>query len=252
MRGLRLTGSRHRLPAAGFPHQTDRNGRANVSTNVQLVRSLEDVGAADIGEVGSKAATLGELKRAGFPVPEGFVLTTEALVKALDSAGLDCTARPEDVEGMSLAADIVTALDAATERLGSGPFAVRSSGVAEDLPGASYAGQYETVLNVAAKNVPEAVRHCWASTFSQRVGAYRQSKGSAVQVAMAVLILPMVQADAAGVAFSADPISGDRDTTIVDAVRGLGERLLSGHATPDEWGCTGHDCFTSVSTGERY
>jgi rifampicin phosphotransferase len=206
-----------------------------VSTNVQLVRSLEDAGAADIGEVGSKAATLGELKRAGFPVPEGFVLTTEALVKALDSAGLDSTARPEDVEGMSLAADIVTALDAATERLGSGPFAVRSSGVAEDLPGASYAGQYETVLNVVAKDVPEAVRHCWASAFSQRVGAYRQSKGSAVQVAMAVLILPMVQADAAGVAFSADPISGDRDTTIIDAVRGLGERLVSGHATPDEW-----------------
>ncbi|HZA33116.1 MAG TPA: PEP/pyruvate-binding domain-containing protein [Propionibacteriaceae bacterium] len=161
-----------------------------MSTNVQLVRSLDDVGAADIGEVGSKAATLGELKRAGFPVSEGFILTTEALAKALAGAGLDATAGPEDVEGMSLTADLVTALGAATERLGSGPFAVRSSGVAEDLPGASYAGQYETVLNVAAKDVPEAVRHCWASAFSQRVGAYRQYKGSAVQAAMAVLILP--------------------------------------------------------------
>jgi len=136
---------------------------------------------------------------------------------------------------MPLPADLSAALSAATERLGSGPFAVRSSGVDEDLPGASYAGQYETVLNVAAEDVPAAVRHCWASAFSDRVRAYRQAKGSAGQAAMAVLILPMVQADAAGVAFSADPISGDRGTAVVDAVRGLGERLVSGLASPDEW-----------------
>ena len=204
-------------------------------TDIQLVRSLDDVALEDSAQAGSKAATLAGLKRAGFPVPEGVVVTTEALAQALASAELGDAARSEDVEAMPLPADLVAMLFAATERLGNGPFAVRSSGVDEDLPEASYAGQYETVLNVAAEDVPAAVRHCWASAFSDRVGAYRQSKGSAGQGAMAVLILPMVRADAAGVAFSADPISGDRGTAVVDAVRGLGERLVSGLASPDEW-----------------
>ena len=185
--------------------------------------------------MGGKAATLAELKRAGFPVPEGVVVTTEALAQALASADVGADARSEDVEAIPLPADLGAELSAAIEQLGPGPFAVRSSGVDEDLPGASYAGLYETVLNVAAEDVPDAVRHCWASAFSQRVEAYRQSSGSAGQVAMAVLILPMVPADAAGVAFSADPISGDRGTAVVSAVRGLGERLVSGQASPDEW-----------------
>ena len=201
----------------------------------QLVRSLDDAGAEESEQSGSKAATLAELKRAGFRVPEGLVVTTEALTQALASAGLGAAAGSEDVEAMSLPADLIAALSAVTEQLGYGPFAVRSSGVDEDLAGASYAGQYETVLNVAAEDVPAAVRHCFASAFSHRVEAYRQAKGSAGQAAMAVLILPMVQADAAGVAFSADPISGDRDTAVVNAVRGLGERLVSGQASPDEW-----------------
>jgi len=201
----------------------------------QLVRSLDDAGAEDSGQSGSKAATLAELKRAGFRVPEGFVVTTEALTQALASAGLGAAASSEDIEAMSLPADLIAALSAVTEQLGPGPFAVRSSGVDEDLAGASYAGQYETVLNVAAEDVPSAVRHCLASAFSHRVEAYRQAKGRAGQAVMAVLILPMVQADAAGVAFSADPISGDRGTAVVNAVRGLGERLVSGQASPDEW-----------------
>ena len=204
-------------------------------TDIQLIRSLDDVGIDDVAQLGGKAATLAELKRAGFSVPEGVVVTTEALAQALASAGLGAAAGSEDVEAIPLPADLVAELSAAIEQLGPGPFAVRSSGVDEDLPGASYAGQYETVLNVAAEDVPAAVRHCWASAFSQRVEAYRQASGSAGQVAMAVLILPMVQADAAGVAFSADPISGDRGTAVVSAVRGLGERLVSGQVSPDEW-----------------
>ena len=111
---------------------------------------------------------------------------------------------------------------------------MRSSGVDEDLPGASYAGLYETVLNVPAEDVPAAVRHCWASAFSHRVEAYRQSKGSAGQVAMAVLILPMVQADAAGVAFSADPISGDRGTASMLSAASA-SAWAPGIASPDEW-----------------
>jgi len=140
-----------------------------------------------------------------------------------------------DVEAIPLPADLIAELSAAIERLGPGPFAVRSSGVDEDLPDASYAGQYETVLNVAGEDVPDAVRHCLASAFSHRVKAYRQSSGNTGQAAMAVLILPMVKADAAWVAFSVDPISGDRGTAVVNAVRGLGERLVSGYTSPDDW-----------------
>jgi rifampicin phosphotransferase len=158
-------------------------------TDIQLMQSLDDAGLDDGALLGGKAATLADLKRAGFPVPEGVVLTTEALAHALASAGVPADAQSEDVEGIPLPADLVAELSAAIERLGPGPFAVRSSGVEEDLPGASYAGLYETVLNVAADAVPDAVRHCWASAFSQRVEAYRQSSGSAGQVAMAVLIL---------------------------------------------------------------
>jgi rifampicin phosphotransferase len=210
-------------------------------TDIQFMRSLDDAGLDDGALLGAKAATLADLKRAGFPVPEGVVVTTEALAHALASAGVRADAQSEDVEGIPLPADLVAELSAAIEQLGPGPFAVRSSGVDEDLPGASYAGLYETVLNVAAEAVPNAVRHCWSSAFSQRVQEYRQSSGSDGPVAMAVLILPMVQADAAGVAFSADPISGDRGTVVVSAVRGLGERLVSGQASPDEWVVRGGD-----------
>jgi phosphohistidine swiveling domain-containing protein len=216
-------------------------GQAVGFTDMQLMRSLDDAGVDDGAQLGGKASTLAELKRAGFPVPEGVVVTTRALAQALASAGVGADVRSEDVEAIALPADLAAELSAAIEQLGPGPFAVRSSGVDEDLPGASYAGLYETVLNVAAEDVPDAVRHCWASAFSQRVEAYRQSSGSDGQVAMAVLILPMVQADAAGVAFSADPISGDRGTALVNAVRGLGERLVSGNASPDEWVVRGGD-----------
>jgi rifampicin phosphotransferase len=154
-----------------------QEGAAMESTSTGLVRSLDDIGLADIAQVGSKAANLGELKRAGLPVPEGVVITTEALSRALASAGLDAAASPEDVEAMALDTEFVAAVSTAIEELGGGPFAVRSSGVAEDLPGASFAGQYETVLNAETAQVPAAVRHCWASAFSRRVDTYRQSRG---------------------------------------------------------------------------
>jgi hypothetical protein len=91
------------------------------------------------------------------------------------------------------------------------------------------------VLNVPVADVAAAVRRCWASAFSGQVQTYRRSHGTAAEVAMAVLIQPMVKADAAGVAFSADPVTGERDTCVIDAVRGLGDRLVSGEASPDHW-----------------
>jgi pyruvate,water dikinase len=204
-------------------------------TSIDLVLPLDEVGSADAARVGRKAATLGALKRAGFPVPEGMVVTTEALVRTLAAAGLDAGAGPDQVEAAPLPGEVAAAVDAVAGRLGGGPLAVRSSGVDEDLPGASYAGQYESVLGVAAGDLVAAVRRCWASAFTRHVAAYRRSRGEGQGARMAVLVQPMVAAEAAGVAFSADPVTGDRDTAVVSAVRGLGDRLVAGRVSPDEW-----------------
>jgi phosphohistidine swiveling domain-containing protein len=177
------------------------------------------------GEVGVKAANLGVAMAAGFPVPDGVVLTADALGHAL-SALQDDTRVPPSLE---------RSIGEVLERLGPGPVAVRSSGIAEDLAGASYAGQYETVLGVEGLGpVAAAVRRCWASGSAARVAAYDRGRSEG-QPRMAVLIQRLVPADAAGVAFTANPVSGARDETLVSAVRGLGDRLVSGEVTPDEW-----------------
>jgi rifampicin phosphotransferase len=204
-------------------------------TGTDLVLPLDEVGSADTARVGRKAATLGELRRAGFPVPDGVVLATEALARTLAAAGLEVAASPDRVAAAALPGEITAAVAAVAGRLGGGPLAVRSSALDEDLPGASYAGQYETVLGVATGELAAAVRRCWASAFAPHAAAYRRSRGVGLQAAMAVLVQPMVAAEAAGVAFSADPITGDRGTAVVNAVRGLGDRLVTGTASPDEW-----------------
>jgi pyruvate,water dikinase len=212
-------------------------------TSTGLVLPLDEVGSADAARVGRKAATLGELRRAGFPVPDGMVLTTEALARTLAAAGLDDAAAPDQVAAAPLPGEVAAALAAVAGRLGGGPLAVRSSGVDEDLPGASYAGQYETVLGVPAGELAAAVRRCWASAFTSHVAAYRRARGAGREVAMAVLVQPLVAAEAAGVAFSADPVTGSRDTAVVNAVRGLGDRLVAGAASPDEWTVRGGEAI---------
>src|SRR5207302_4401231 len=115
-------------------------------------------------------------------------------------------------------------------------FAVRSSAIVEDLAEASFAGQYETLLNVPRTGVAAAIRACRASASAQRIAAYRDKKGlGAVPSAIAVIVQQMVDAEAAGVVFSADPVTGARDRVLVSAVKGLGDRLVSGQATADEW-----------------
>ena len=175
------------------------------------VRRLNDIGLADAPEVGGKAASLGALLADGARVPDGVVLP------------VGFGAAPPEARGAALA-DAVAAL-------GPGPFAVRSSGVAEDGAEHSFAGMYETVLDVALEDVPAAVDRCLASATAARVADYDPNDG----VAMAVLIQHMVRPTAAGVALTADPMTGDRDSSLVTAVRGLGERLVSGTASGDEW-----------------
>ena len=175
------------------------------------VRRLGEVRMADVSEVGGKAGGLGELLAAGARVPDGVVL----------SAG---------VAGIS-AEERRSLLEQAASALGGGRFAVRSSGVAEDGDERSYAGIYETVLDVPAERLEAAIERVLASARSARASEYEL----ALDRRMAVIIQRMVQPAAAGVALTADPICGDRRTCVVTAVRGTGERLVSGAALGDEW-----------------
>ena len=200
------------------------------------ILNLKDIQQGDVEYAGAKAAKLGELARAAFPVPDGFVLTTGAFDRFLIANAPGPDISPEAVSAATLPTDIAEALQAAADTLGDVSLAVRSSGTAEDLPGASFAGQYETILDVrGAEALVAAVRRVFASTFSHHATAYRAAQGQQTSGRMAVLIQCMVTADAAGVAFTANPVTGNRAETVISAVRGSGERLVSGQATPDEW-----------------
>jgi len=200
------------------------------------ILSLADISQYDVERVGVKAPHLGEMARAGFPVPNGFVLTTDAFDRYLDANALGPGISPEDMTAATLPADVAEALLAAANELGDLPLAVRSSGVAEDLPDASFAGQYETVLDVrGAEALVAAVQRVFVSAFGHRVTVYHAVQGQHARSRMAVLVQRQVEATAAGVAFTANPVTGNRAEVVISAVRGSGERLVSGQATPDEW-----------------
>lgn len=216
------------------------------------VVSLKDAGQVDPIHVGSKAARLGELMAVGFPVPEGRVLLADAFDRFMVANGINMQSPPDSVLDSKLPADVKEAIRAISVNFGDAPLAVRSSGIAEDLSGASFAGQYETILGVRGMEALEkSTLHCWASAFSPRVAAYRKAKaGSTPRISMAVLVQRLVNADSAGVAFTANPVSGDRNELVVNAVKGLGERLVSGKATPDEWVVRGSEAMCK-SAAER-
>jgi pyruvate,water dikinase len=179
--------------------------------------------------VGNKAAALSVLAAAGFPVPAGFVVTGTFL-----AAGS--------------AQRVHEGLQAAAAAAGPGPYAVRSSAAAEDLPGASFAGMYESYLNVAAADLPAAVERCFESANADRIRAYQASirtdaggqdthdgVTTGAGSGMAVLVQQMVDPVAAGVALTANPLTGDRNETMISAVPGLAEGLVSGVETGEEW-----------------
>ncbi len=200
------------------------------------VRRLDEVGSTDVGQAGGKGASLGELARAGFPVPAGFVITTDAYTDFLTANGLrDCTAEQlrQRIPQEPVPDEVGAAVRQAYDDLGAPPVAVRSSGTAEDLADASFAGQHDTYLDIRGQDaVLAAVRDCWASLWTPRAVAYRQrNHWDETGLAIAVVVQTMVDAEWAGVMFTADPVSGRRDRLVVEAVRGLGEALVSGQAS---------------------
>jgi len=205
-----------------------------------LVRPIDQATAADLSSAGGKGANLGELTRAGFPVPDGFIVTTQAYVDAARAAGVDPHDPGEAAERLRRSAvpdAIATAATEAYAALGGGPVAVRSSATAEDLPGASFAGQQDTYLNIEGDvALLDAIRRCWASLWNERAVAYRRANGvDDGSVSLAVVVQRMVPASAAGVLFTADPVTGRRRCAAIDAVAELGERLVSGAVNPDHY-----------------
>jgi rifampicin phosphotransferase len=220
-----------------------------------FVRWFHESGAEDIGVAGGKGANVAALARASLPIPQGFVVTTAAYRELIDSPPIrDAIDRLNaldlvDIEALTAAAAELRSLvksrefDAAVEAAvadamasfeGVDSFAVRSSATAEDLPSASFAGQHETFLGVTSDDVLDRIRDCMASLFTDRAVAYRTRNGIAhADAEMAVVVQPMVDAAAAGVLFTADPATGNRHISSVDASFGLGESIVAGDVTPD-------------------
>ncbi|MDX3095463.1 phosphoenolpyruvate synthase [Streptomyces sp. ME19-03-3] len=225
----------------------------------RYVLGLQEVDETQVAAVGGKGAQLGGLSRLeGVSVPDGFCVTTDAFRWILAQEPsiedrIDQLSRldPDDdreairtlgerirrsIEGIAIPDDLVAAVTGAVARLGEqDPYAVRSSATAEDLPTASFAGQHDTYLDIVG---PAAIlRHvsrCWASLFTERAVTYRARNGIDHRtVHMAVVVQRMVHPHAAGILFTADPVTGNRKVATVDAGFGLGEALVSGRVNPD-------------------
>lgn len=227
----------------------------------KYVRWFKEVDKEDIGIVGGKGANLGEMTKAGFPVPNGFVVTAQAYFQFLEESGLGDDLRrilqgldvsnseklekaSKDIEHLITHAKIPTqiaievihaylSLDKGKNVL----VAVRSSATAEDLPTASFAGQQATFLNVAGEaNVLEKIKKAWASLFTARAIFYRvTNKFDHFKVGIAIPVQIMVQSDYSGIMFTLDPVTNDKSKIVVDAIIGLGEMIVQGSVTPDHF-----------------
>jgi pyruvate,water dikinase len=212
---------------------------------------------ATLERVGGKGASLARMVAAGLPIPPGFHITTEAYRRYVDENHLDdrilsaaAQAQVNDPAALDRASEQIQSLFAQGTipgdiaemirrwygELGADiPVAVRSSATAEDLPGMSFAGQLESYLNVrGGDEVIQAVQRCWASLWTGRAIGYRQRQGIRPEdVRMAVVVQQLVAAEVAGVVFTANPVTGERDELMINAAWGLGEAIVSGRVTPD-------------------
>jgi pyruvate,water dikinase len=231
-----------------------------------LILWFEELGKDDIPLVGGKCANLGEMINAGIPVPPGFAVTAYAYKRFIEETGIaqkiydildetitdpgnpaqyeeaskkirriiESTPIPKDIRDA-----IVEAYRELSERVGLKDVyvAVRSSATAEDLPGASFAGQQETYLNVRGEEeVLESVRKCWSSLFTPRAIFYRTEKGFRHEkVLISVAVQKMVNSRSAGVMFTLHPVTGDRNIIVIESVWGLGEAIVSGAVSPDHF-----------------
>ena len=230
--------------------------------STEIVGWFADIGLEDRPHVGGKGGSLGELQRAGIPVPPGFVVKTgaferfiqalerEAPVRApmeslnaddLDAVTVCCQQMRARVEATELPADVLEEISAAHAELCKGsepvPVAVRSSATTEDAIDASFAGLQDTYLWVTSlADTLKKVRSCWASLYSVESVTYRRKRGMPEDgVAMAVVVQKMVNARTAGVMFTRSPLTGDRSVMAIEGSWGLGSAVVGGEVTPDRW-----------------
>lgn len=224
-----------------------------------LCRWFGEISRYDTEMAGGKGANLGDMAQAGFPIPPGFVILAPAFRRVASDPGLTARIKeilagvdyansdrmsaaereirslfaqisiPDDLKGM-----VVAYYRALGDNLA---VAVRSSATAEDLAGASFAGQQETFLNVVGEEeLLKAVCKCWSSLYTSQAIFYRHQKGfDDVQVSMAVVVQSMIQSEKSGVVFTVDPVQRNHFQMTVEAVWGLGEGIVSGKITPDHY-----------------
>ena len=242
----------------------------------RYVVDFDAIGGTEVAVVGGKGAHLAELSHVdGLRVPPGFCVTTSAFARIMAEApstdalldrlsGLDpgdrdaigelSTELRRTIEAIAIPDDVAAAIALAlARRPEQDAYAVRSSATAEDTPTASFAGQHDSYLNVVGPDaVLQHVRRAWASLFTERAVTYRLRNGVDHRtVRMAVVVQRMVVADAAGILFTADPVTGNRKVASVEAVPGLGEDLVSGLVTADLYTVRDGAVVTKAVAGER-
>ena len=245
---------------------------------------FQDIDVSAVPVVGGKGANLGEMVRAGMPVPPGFCVTARAYYDYLQITGLDDAIREvierggqihhddidphaAEVRALIMEEEIPSSITESIilnyrdlsrilqlEGMADAPVAVRSSATAEDLPEASFAGQQDTYLNIMGdRNVVQHVKACWASLWTARAMAYRQRQGyDHLMVRAAVVIQSMLDPDTSGVLFTANPVSGSAEEVVLNASWGLGEAIVSGLVTPDTYVIRKDDfAFLSQEKGSK-
>ena len=225
---------------------------------IKVIAWFEEITRSDLNIAGGKGANLGEMVHAQIPVPPGFVVTAtayfeflketnvmeeiQAMLQGLDAndskALQETSSRIKDkISGMDMPGYMVNEIKQAYRKMGGGLVAVRSSATAEDLPDASFAGQQRTFLNIQGEeSVVKAVQECWASLFESRAIFYRNEQGyDHFKVGIAVPVQRMVQSESAGVMFTVEPLTSDRSKILIEGIFGLGEAIVSGDLTPDQY-----------------
>ncbi len=224
----------------------------------QYVMLLENTSKEDLSRVGGKGANLGEMVKASLPVPGGFVVLTGAyekfivennleekineLITGLDDTNLEqAEEASEKIKELfatgEVPADVLAEIDTIYRALDQPTVAVRSSATAEDLPGTSFAGQYDTYLNVTGiQELNKSIKKCWASLWNTRALSYRLKQGiDSKELAHGVVVQELIDASKSGILFTANPVNGRRDQMLLNSSWGLGEAIVGGEVNPDQW-----------------
>lgn len=220
-------------------------------------KSFKQLSKSDVSVAGGKGASLGEMTRAGIPVPQGFVVLAAAFDKFVEETGLEARIgalldkvdfqdadsidrASKEIKNLVLAAefpkDIAGEVEKEFSKLKIEYAAVRSSATAEDSSDASWAGELESYLNTTKKNLLGNVKKCWASLFTPRAILYRfEKKLYGIKVSVAVVVQEMIQSEISGITFTVHPVTKDRNQMVIEAGYGLGEAIVSGSITPDTY-----------------